>query len=87
MPDAQVIAKMHAQYPKDYPDGVWEPGYEVQEAIGEGQDLVTPLQLDDAYAAFANGGTLYVPQVALAVEAPGTATRPTGRSSCASSRR
>ena len=63
MPDAQIIAKMHAQYPKAYPDGNWEPGFEVQEAIGEGQDLVTPLQLDDAYAAFANGGTLYVPQV------------------------
>jgi penicillin-binding protein 2 len=62
---------MHAQYPKDYPDGNWEPGFEVQEAIGEGQDLVTPLQLDNAYAAFGNGGTLYVPQVALAIEAPG----------------
>ncbi len=79
VPDAQIIAKMHAQYPRDYPDGNWEPGFEVQEAIGEGQDLVTPLQLDDAYAAFANGGTLYVPQVALAVEAPGHSARPNGK--------
>ncbi len=79
VPDAQVIAKMHAQYPKDYPDGNWEPGFEVQEAIGEGQDLVTPLQLDDAYASFANDGTLYVPQVALAVEAPGHSARPNGK--------
>jgi penicillin-binding protein 2 len=79
VPDAQIIAKMHAQYPRDYPDGNWEPGFEVQEAIGEGQDLVTPLQLDDAYAAFANDGTLYVPQVALAVEAPGHRARPNGR--------
>jgi penicillin-binding protein 2 len=79
VPDAQIIAKMHAQLPKDYPDGNWEPGFEVQEAIGEGQDLVTPLQLDDAYATFANDGTLYVPQVALAVEAPGHSARPNGK--------
>jgi penicillin-binding protein 2 len=79
VPDAQVVAKMHAQYPQAYPDGNWEPGFEVQEAIGEGQDLVTPLQLDDAYAAFANGGTLYVPEVALAVEAPGHNGRANGK--------
>ncbi|HTW06053.1 MAG TPA: penicillin-binding transpeptidase domain-containing protein [Acidimicrobiales bacterium] len=79
VPDAQVVAKMHAQYPKDYPDGNWEPGFEVQEAIGEGEDLVTPLQLDNAYAAFGNGGTLYVPQVALAIEAPGRGDRTSGK--------
>jgi penicillin-binding protein 2 len=79
VPDAQVVAKEHSQYPKDYPDGVWEPGFEVQEAIGEGQDSVTPLQLADAYSTFANGGTLYVPGIALAVEAPGRADRPNGK--------
>ena len=79
VPDAQVVAKEHQQYPKDYPDGVWEPGFEVQEAIGEGQDSVTPLQLANAYATFANGGTLYVPDIALAVEAPGRADRPNGK--------
>jgi penicillin-binding protein 2 len=79
VPDAPVVAKLHAQYPKDYPDGVWEPGFEVQEAIGEGMDEVTPLQMADAYAAFANNGTLYVPQIALAVEAPGSSNRPSGK--------
>ena len=32
---------------------------------------MTPLQLADAYAAFANGGTLYTPRLASAVLAPG----------------
>lgn len=76
VPSAQVVAREHAQYPKAYPNGTWEPGYEVQEAIGQGQDLVTPLQLADAYGAFANGGTLYVPQIALAVTSPGTNAAP-----------
>ncbi len=79
VPDAQVVAKEHAQYPKDYPDGVWEPGFEVQEAIGEGEDSVTPLQLANAYATFANGGALYVPQIALAVEGPGSADKANGK--------
>jgi penicillin-binding protein 2 len=79
VPDALVVETEHAQYPKDYPESVWEPGFEVQEAIGEGQDSVTPLQLADAYSTFANGGTLYVPQIALAVEAPGSANKANGK--------
>jgi penicillin-binding protein 2 len=79
VPDAAVVARLHDQYPKAYPDGNWEPGFEVQEAIGEGQDLVTPLQLVDAYSAFGNGGTLYVPQVVWKLEAPGTADKLSNR--------
>jgi penicillin-binding protein 2 len=39
--------------------------------------LVTPLQLANAYATFANGGTLYTPRLASAVLAPGVGL-PTG---------
>jgi penicillin-binding protein 2 len=79
VPRQQVFTKQHEQYPQDYPETYFEPGQEVLEAIGEGEDEVTPLQLANAYATFANGGTLYVPQVALAVEEPGTGDRPNGK--------
>ncbi len=40
------------------------------EAIGQGGVTVTPLQLAEAYAAIANGGTLYKPQLGKAVLSP-----------------
>jgi penicillin-binding protein 2 len=41
--------------------GIWYPGNSDQVAIGQDEDLVTPLQLANAYATFANGGTRYAP--------------------------
>jgi penicillin-binding protein 2 len=46
------------------------PGEVYQAGIGQGYDAVTPLQLLNAYAALANGGTLYEPQVVSRVLAP-----------------
>ena len=48
--------------------GQFRVGFTLNTAIGEGDVTVTPLQLALAYAALANGGTLYQPQIVRAVE-------------------
>ncbi|MDQ1479628.1 MAG: penicillin-binding protein 2, partial [Actinomycetota bacterium] len=41
----------------------WYPGDDILSAVGQGDVAVTPLQLANAYAAFANGGTLWQPHI------------------------
>jgi penicillin-binding protein 2 len=50
-------------------DPVWRTGDSVNVGVGQGYVLVTPLQLANGYATFANGGTRYVPQIALRSQA------------------
>jgi len=50
--------------------GQWRLGFTLLAAIGQGNTKVTPLQLAMAYAALANGGTLYAPQVVRSLESP-----------------
>ncbi|MCP3939390.1 MAG: penicillin-binding protein 2 [Actinomycetia bacterium] len=42
---------------------IWVPGDTINMAIGQGFLTVTPLQLVNAYATFANGGTLFQPNI------------------------
>jgi penicillin-binding protein 2 len=46
------------------------PGEVYQAGIGQGYDAATPLQVLNAYAALANGGSLYKPQIVRRVLAP-----------------
>jgi penicillin-binding protein 2 len=53
------------------------PGETYQAGIGQGYDVVTPIQLINAYCALANGGRLYQPQVVRDVIGPdGNVVRP-----------
>ncbi|HKR71127.1 MAG TPA: penicillin-binding transpeptidase domain-containing protein, partial [Streptosporangiaceae bacterium] len=62
---AQRIAYEDCHY-----GNVWEPGQAANAAIGQGYVTVTPLQLASAYAALANGGTLYSPRIGAALVRP-----------------
>jgi penicillin-binding protein 2 len=46
------------------------PGEVYQAGIGQGYDVVTPIQLINAYAALANGGRLYEPRIVHDVVGP-----------------
>jgi penicillin-binding protein 2 len=53
------------------------PGEVYQAGIGQGYDVVTPIQLINAYAALANGGKLYKPQIVREIVGPdGNVVRP-----------
>jgi penicillin-binding protein 2 len=53
------------------------PGEVYQAGIGQGYDVVTPIQLANAYAALANGGRIYQPQLVREVVGPdGAIVRP-----------
>jgi penicillin-binding protein 2 len=55
-------------------DQLWKPGNSIQLAIGQGDLLVTPLQMARFYALLANGGKLVTPHLLMDVENPnGTA--------------
>jgi penicillin-binding protein 2 len=48
----------------------FNPGDQLNEDIGQGTVLVSPLQLAVAYAALANGGTVFEPRLAKAIVTP-----------------
>jgi penicillin-binding protein 2 len=55
----------------DRVDHGYAKGFALNAAIGQGSVNVTPLQLAMAYAALANGGTLYKPHLVLSVQEEG----------------
>jgi penicillin-binding protein 2 len=57
-------------------DKLWTSGDSVQLAIGQGDMLVTPLQMTRFYALVANGGKLVEPHLVKAVEEPRSEGQP-----------
>jgi penicillin-binding protein 2 len=55
---------------KDPIDKIWTSGESVQLGIGQGDVLVTPLQMTRLYALIANGGKLVQPSIVRQVEQP-----------------
>ncbi len=70
LPDAEQFAQRNADFPEAFPRGQWTAGDNTNIAIGQGEIAVTPLQLANAYATLANGGTLFSPNVVSSVDPP-----------------
>jgi penicillin-binding protein 2 len=51
-------------------DSIWKPGNSINLAIGQGDLLVTPLQMAVCYAAIANGGYRVTPHLGLRIDSP-----------------
>lgn len=63
IPDQQWKKEIHEQYPDAFPYAEWLPGDNVNTSIGQGDTLVTPVQMAMAYSTFSNGGRLQQPQL------------------------
>lgn len=55
--------RVYQSHKNPYIDRPWNQGDNVNLAVGQGDVMVTPLQLARAYAALANGGTLVKPHL------------------------
>lgn len=64
--------------PEAFLTGDWYTGDNIITAIGQGDVLVTPLQLASAYSTIANGGTRLRPQIVTKVTRAIDPTRPPG---------
>ena len=66
--DSPAVRKiLHAEAPSAFPTVAWYTGDNIEMAFGQGTTAVTPIEMANAYATFANGGTRFEPEVAAAI--------------------
>ncbi|MCE2525328.1 MAG: penicillin-binding protein 2 [Acidimicrobiia bacterium] len=70
VPDAEIKRARHESNPEAFPDPGWRTGDTINVSIGQGDLGVTPLQLANSFTPFANGGRLYLPNIAVATIDP-----------------
>jgi penicillin-binding protein 2 len=78
LPTPEARKAAYDANPELFLEREWRTGDNINMSIGQGDVLATPLQLANAYATFANGGTRYRPQVAFLVTRAIDPTRPPG---------
>jgi penicillin-binding protein 2 len=70
--DSPALRKqLHQATPTAFPYDSWYAGTNLEMAFGQGETVLTPIEMAQAYATFANGGTRYQPQVAAAIASQG----------------
>ena len=67
IPTPQKRKERHEDNPKIFPNANWYPGDNVNISVGQGDVLVTPLQLANAYSTLANGGINVAPNIVSSV--------------------
>lgn len=70
VPTPERKTRNHEENPDAFPYGDWVSGDNINLSIGQGDLLVTPLQLANAYGAIANGGNVWRPHLATDVVDP-----------------
>lgn len=70
VPTPERVRKQYEENPDQFMDPNWYTGTNLNLAIGQGDLLVTPLQLANAYGQFANGGDRFRPTLWLRVLEP-----------------
>ncbi len=68
VPGIMPTVAWHEQVNKK--QGGYSRGMALNSSVGQGANTATPLQIAMMFAALANGGTVYVPQLVTAVESP-----------------
>jgi penicillin-binding protein 2 len=70
VPDQKWLTELCKALGPGCDDPTWQPGYSVNMSIGQGDMIVTPLQMATTYAAIANGGNVMRPRIGWELQTP-----------------